>query len=77
MLNPNHAGSSRRSFSRNAPSRNHRGRMLFSPHQHHTQRNNGSGGVNGGGGGGASGNINMNSNPWYNKDVMDPWNTLG
>ncbi|XP_036322208.1 protein no-on-transient A-like [Rhagoletis pomonella] len=34
MLNPNHTGATRRPFSRNAPSRNHRSRMLFSPHHH-------------------------------------------
>nr|XP_036233267.1 homeobox protein 5 isoform X4 [Bactrocera oleae] len=37
MLNPNHTGATRRPFSRNAPSRNHRCRLLFSPHNqsHH------------------------------------------
>ncbi|XP_053959065.1 putative uncharacterized protein DDB_G0291608 isoform X2 [Anastrepha ludens] len=34
MLNPNHTGATRRPFSRNAPTRNHPSRMLFSPHHH-------------------------------------------
>lgn len=39
MLNPNHSGSTRRPFSRGAAPRN-RNRMPFSPHPHHSQRNN-------------------------------------
>lgn len=74
MLNPNHPSSSRRQFSRNASMRNHRGRILFSPHSHHSQRGHGGGGVNniGNNSGGSGGN---GINQWYKN--VDPWSSHG
>lgn len=39
MMNPNHSGSTRRPFSRGTVPRS-RSRIPFSPHPHHSQRNN-------------------------------------